>query len=283
VKSNPSGFLKSQLRRIIRFADSARGDAFDATMPISPAVSDLFLVGYPRSGNVWFGFMLGNVNLLMSGIDRRMTFFGGEDVIPSLEVSPHIPKISTRFPGFRMIQCHSAYNPKYKKVILLVRNPVDVMASYYKFAVELGMFSGDIRQFVDHPGFGIAAWVSHTTGWLDGVSADRFRSTVCLIKYEELRNDPAAVLWEIYQLLGFELKDEVITTAVERASFAVMNADEERFNARNPAWGGLQHARREQTAGPRVPIEPELAEKIRKSAQPVLDRLGYSERNIPKI
>jgi Sulfotransferase domain len=270
-----SGLVKSQLRRVIQFADAVRGDAFDATMPINPAVTDFYLVGYPRSGNVWFGFMLGNVNLLMSGIDRRMTLFGGDDVIPSLEISRDIPIPSIRFPGFRMIQCHSAFNPKYKRVILLVRNPIDVMASHYKFSVELGMFSGNVRQFVDHPGFGIAAWVSHTTGWLDGAHANRFRASLCVIKYEELRNDPVAVLREIYLLLGFELADTVIATAVERASFAVMKADEVRLNARNPAWGGLEHARKEQTAGPRVPIDPELAEKIRKSAQPVLDRLGY--------
>jgi len=245
-------------------------------MPIHPSIGDLFLVGYPKSGNIWFSFMLGNVNLLMSGIDRRMTFFGGDDVIPSLERGRHIPEPSTSFPGFRVLQCHSSFNPKYSRVILLVRDPVDVIASHYKFLVDLGVFSGDIRQFVDHPGYGIAAWISHTTGWLDGASAARFSVTLCIVRYEELRADPAATLREIYQLLGFELPDHVIATAVERANFAAMQADEARYNARNPAWAGLKHVRREHTAGPRVAIDAELAEKIRTLARPVLDRLGYN-------
>jgi len=270
-----SGFVKSQIRRFVRFVDSARGDAFDATMPIGHSSSDLYLVGYPKSGNVWFGFMLGNINLLMSGIDRRMTFLGGDDVIPSLEIGRHISQPSTSFPGFRMIQCHSAYNPNYHRVVLLVRHPVEVMASAYKFGIELGLFSGDIRQFIDHPHLGISAWISHTKGWLDGAQAARFRSSLCLVKYEELRSDPVAVLRDIYSLMGFELAEKVIATAVERASFAVMTADEERLSARSPAWVGLQHARREQTAGPRVPIDPELAERIVTLARPILDRLGY--------
>lgn len=259
----------------MRFVESADNDAFDATMPINPSSSDLYLVTYPKSGSAWFGFLLGNINLLMSGIDRRLTFFGGEDVIPSLELSRHIPEISTNFPGFRMIHSHAAYNPKYRKVILLVRNPVDVMASHYRFAVDLGQFSGDIREFVDHPSLGIAAWVSHTEGWLDGARAEGPRFSLCLVKYEELRNDPIAVLREIYLLMGFELPDKVITTAVERSSFAAMQVDEERANARNPGRAGLQHVRKEQTVGSRVAIDPELADRIKTVARPVMDRLGY--------
>jgi hypothetical protein len=57
--------------------------------------------------------------------------------------------------------------------VLLVRNPIEVMASYYKYMTEQGLFAGDIRQFVEHPGLGIAAWIAHTAGWLDGGSAIR--------------------------------------------------------------------------------------------------------------
>lgn len=270
-----SGYMKSQVRRLVRFIDSARVDALDTRRPVNPVTGDLYIVGYPKSGNVWFTFMLGNVNLLMSGIDRRMTFFGGDDVISSVEVSRHIPQPSTSFPGFRMIHTHSGYNPNYHRIILLVRHPVDVMASHYKFSVDLAGFSGDIREFVDHPNFGIAAWVSHTKGWLDGAYVSRFRSPVCLVKYEELRNDPVAVLREIYLLMGFEVADKVLSMAVERASFAAMAADEERLNARNPGHAGLQHVRREQARGPRVPMDPELIEKIKALARPVMDRLGY--------
>lgn len=267
--------MKSRLRRVIQFVDSARADPGDTALPVNPLSSDVYFITYPKSGTAWFAFLLGNINLLMSGMDRRMTFFGGDDIIPSLEISRHIPQPSTSFPGFRMIHSHSPYNPHFKNVLLLVRNPVEVMTSYYNYLQQLGAFSGDIRQFVDHPSFGIRAWISHTSGWLDGARASRVRTSLCLVKYEDLRDNPASELREIYSLMGFNLPDPVISAAIERSSLKAMQADEKRFNARNPAWVGFEHVRNEQNAGMRVPIDSDIVEKIRILARPLLDRLGY--------
>lgn len=118
--------------------------------------------------------------------------------------------------------------------MLLVRNPIDVMASYYSFLIGLGEFSGSIDGMVDHPDYGITAWTSHTIGWLDGVTP---QASFWFVKYEELRTDPCAVLAELYRLIGFELKPDVISTAVERASFELMRGDEARFVSRHPRLG----------------------------------------------
>lgn len=270
--------LKHWIRRMIRFVGETSADPFAATTPVNPLSSDVYLVTYPKSGTAWLGFLLGNVNLLMSGIDRRMTFFDCEDVIPTLATSRHIPQVSTSFPGFRMIHSHSSYNPNYKNVILLVRNPVDVMASYYDFTVQLGAFSGDIQQFIDDPAYGIASWTSHTAGWLDSARAGYHRGSMCVIKYEELRGDPAAVIHEVYRLFGFELPDTVVATAIERSSLAAMKAEEKRFNARNPGWIGFEHVRKQAAGGPRVAMDGDLVGKVEMLARPVLERLGYATR-----
>jgi hypothetical protein len=124
MKRRLSTYFHSRLGQAIRFVTSAMPvDPAAATMPYNPAINDLYLVSYPKSGSTWLAFMLGNVNLLMSGVDRSATFFGMHNVIPDIHISRHIPPPSTSFPGFRMIKCHAAYNPNYHKVILLVRNP----------------------------------------------------------------------------------------------------------------------------------------------------------------
>jgi hypothetical protein len=277
MNSRISKFLHLQLRRAMLFVSSTLPvDPLDAMLPVNPAISDLYLVSYPKSGSTWLAFMLGNVNLLMSGVDRRTTFFGLHDVIPDIHISRHIPEPSASFPGFRMIKCHSFYNPKYHKVILLVRNPVDVMASYYKYMVEQGLYSGTIRELVDHPSFGIAAWNAHTASWLDGAHADFSYCSLCLIKYEQIRADPAAVLRELYSHMGFDLPEKIIATAVERASFAAMRTDEDRLNARHPKRAQFEFVRKVEALGPRVEIDTELGEKIRAATHLVMKRLGYS-------
>jgi Sulfotransferase domain len=269
--------INSRLKKAIPFLATEPSDELHSTMtPRQPSIDDLYLVSFPKSGSTWLAFMLGNVNLLMSGIDRRTTFFGLHDAIPDIHISRDIPPSTRSFPGFRMIKCHSSYNPEYHKVILLVRNPLEVMASYYKYMAEQGIYRHDIATFVEHRAYGINAWASHTLGWLDGVHPDFSYCSLCLIKYEELRSDPIAVLREIYLLLGYELPNDILTKAVERAAFASMQADEDRLNARHPSRRQFEFVRRGSGVGPRVSINPELTARIGKTAQPILDRLGYS-------
>lgn len=268
--------MRPVLRRMTRSAAIEEFDRFACPVPIRRAINDVYLVSFPKSGSVWLSFMLANVNLLMSGQDdRRATFFNLHDLIPDVHASRDIPERESGFPGFRIIKSHAEYNSLYLNVILVVRDPVHVMASYYKYMTEQNGFGGTITEFVGHPDFGIDAWASHTMGWLNGAHPDFSFCSLCLVKYEELCGDPHGTLREIYRLMGFDLKDEVIAEAVERSSVVSMQAEEERLNARHPSRRGFEFVRKAGAVGPRVAIDASLRQKIVNQAQPVLTRLGY--------
>lgn len=242
-------------------------DIFGSTMPVEPLNTDLYLVAFPKSGVTWLSFMLANVNLIASGnLQQRATFYNINDLIPDIHLSRNIAAPAAKFPGFRMIKSHSPYNPRYTKVLYLIREPLHVMASYYAFLTGLGMFSGDMREMVEHREFGVQAWVSHVEGWIKNVQP---QISFSVLKYEELKARPHQKLRELYQMWGFELDENVFSTAAARASLAAMRSDEALYNATNPSLKNFKFVREGGADGTRLPVDESLSHRIAEAAQSV--------------
>lgn len=192
------------------------------TVPAAPCIDDTFLVEFPKSGITWLTFLIASVNLQKSGLERLPTFFAINDLVPDIHTSRHLPP-PLPFPSHRFIKSHAPYNPLYSKVIYLVRDPRDVMASYYAFASKLGWYQGSLSDMIRDPQFGIEAWVNHAQSWL---TQTRPSVSFNVIRYEDLRSDTASVLKHIYALLGFTIEPEVIHAAVEGSSFSKMKENE---------------------------------------------------------
>jgi hypothetical protein len=153
-----------------------------STLPSSPRIDDTFLVEFPKSGITWLTFLIASVNLQKSGIERQPTFFAINDLVPDIHVSRHLPP-PLPFPDMRFIKSHAGYNPLYSKVIYLVRDPRDVMVSYYAFARKLGWYNGSLHDMIKDPQFGIKAWVAHANSWLDETKPS---VSFNVIRYEDL-------------------------------------------------------------------------------------------------
>ena len=109
---------------------------------------DIYLVSYPRSGNTWISFLITNVVKLYLNLNIEVNFFNMHTFIPDIHQSRDIP-IALQFPPFRrIIKSHSSYNPFYKNIFLLVRDPRDVMVSYYYFRKNLMQYQKDRKSVV---------------------------------------------------------------------------------------------------------------------------------------
>jgi len=241
---------------------------------------DLFLVEFPKSGVTWLTFLMANVHALLTQDRRAVTFFNVNDFIPDVQSTPYAGAPAAGMPGHRCFKSHAPYLARYRKVIYLVRDPRDVMVSYWTFLRGLGSWDATLEQLVTHRRHGIGAWVDHVSGWLDGIDA---AASFTLIRYEDLIADTPGELARLYGLLGMPVTEEIIVTAVERSSIERMRQLEAEFAARHPALTKLQFVRRDRAGGAREPVSPALRELIEKRAGDLMQRLGYGLAGAPQL
>src|SRR3981189_2900810 len=112
------------LKRIVRYALGT--DIAGRNLAVYP--DDTFIVSYPRSGNTWTRFLVAN----LVHPEQSVTFVNIERLIPDCEAMSS--RYVKRVPRPRIIKSHEYFDPRYKKVIYIVRDPRDVALSYYDFS-----------------------------------------------------------------------------------------------------------------------------------------------------
>jgi Sulfotransferase domain len=88
---------------------------------------DTFIVSYPRSGNTWTRFLIANL-LHPQGPVNLLDL---ERLVPDTEGQSR--QYFSVIPRPRVIKSHQYFDPRYKRVIYVVRDPRDVALSYYHF------------------------------------------------------------------------------------------------------------------------------------------------------
>lgn len=256
----------------LQASESLIGKRNDTT-PIFPRHDDLFLVSYPKSGSTWLSFIIANINIAMSNRNEVVNFFNIHDFVPDIHLENRINDIRTSFPGYRIIKSHATLNPDYKKVVYLVRNPHDVMLSYYHFVAAQNKFSGSLAEFVRSPQFGIDAWHSHLQGWHDSSPVGL---RIYFMRYEDMKIDTVKTLTSMYNILGHKLPETIISEAVERASFSNMKKVESEWGWGNrPAGEKMEFVREGKVGEGSKELSKEDADYITRRTEPFLKRFNY--------
>jgi hypothetical protein len=179
---------------------------------------DRFLVSYPRSGSTWTRFLIGN---LISA--EPITFANIESLCPSIYICTDRQLRSVARP--RLISSHEAFDPSYKTIIYVVRDPRDVAVSFYHYSIKnrhipdgysmddfvSRYVNGEVHPMYDRWG----TWADNVMSW---VAMRQERSPFLLLRYEDMVENPERELAKVVSLLKLDVAPERLSRAVQLSS-----------------------------------------------------------------
>ena len=244
---------------------------------------DVFLTSYPRSGNTWTRFLVGN----LVHTDEAVTFLNVERLVP--DMYKHADRYLRNLPRPRILKSHEVYDPRYKKIIYIVRDPRDVAVSNYHWEQKQKSVSEEcpIEKFVPRWIEGIywdrlGNWGDHVTSWLSTRQASR---GFVLLRYEDLIADPERELVKVANLLGIEPSPERLRRAADLSSADRMRQLE---STQGQEWVQTRFTRQDKpfvrkasSGGWRSVLPAESVAQIEAAWGPIMKLLGYELATTP--
>jgi hypothetical protein len=194
--------------------------------------ADWVLLSYGKSGRTWFRVMVSRFYQLRHDLptDHLLEF----DNYHRLDRSA--PKVLFTHNNYIRDYVHDRDSLDYyrgKKTVLLVRDPRDVAVSQYfqwryrmrprkKLINDYPPHGSDVAiyDFVSNEKCGIPRIVTYLNVLADAM--DTMGDDLLLIRYEDMRTDPGAVLCRVLDFVGTPGTDEQVTAAVEYAAYENM-------------------------------------------------------------
>ena len=177
---------------------------------------DIFLVSYPKSGNTWTRFLIANLVYP----EKNPDFSNINALLPDPEEMSK--RNLERAARPRILKSHQYFDPRYPKVIYVVRDPRDVVLSEYYFDIKRRAIAEDYpkQQFVsrfvrgelNHP---YGTWGENVATWL---STRRGNPRFLLVRYESLQTQAMDELGRIAGFMGISPDPERLASAIERSS-----------------------------------------------------------------
>lgn len=246
---------------------------------------DVFLVSYPRSGNTWARFLIGNV----MNPDDPVTFGNLELRMPSIYTFPN--RALRRLP--RVLKSHDVYDPRYPRVIYFARDPRDVAVSFYHYNLKVRRFTDEVMldEFVDRfvaakiwPSVDLyGTWENHLLSW---VKMRGGSENFCFVRYEDMLRDPVAELKKMSLLLDISPSPETLARAVELSSADRMRALEKT----HAGWVSTKGTRKDKpfvraakSGNWQNALSEASVRKIEQAWGATMQKVGYELTTSPKL
>ena len=176
---------------------------------------DTFIVSFPKSGNTWTRFLI--ANLLHPS--EPATFSNIDRLVPESEGLTK--NRMARLPRPRIMKSHQYFDPRFRKVIYIVRDPRDVVVSQFHFFRKRRRIEDDysieefVRRFVAGETCDYDSWGANVASWL----VTRQNSPgFLLLRYEDILARTEEELTRVASFLGLTATPELVAQAVDRSS-----------------------------------------------------------------
>lgn len=233
------------------------------------------LVSYPKSGNTWVRMLIAHV------IRPGASLNAMEQLVPDIYRARRkdLARAYTFPGGGRLLKSHESFQPTYRRVIYLVRDPRDVCVSYFHYKMAFSTdpqveasFEVFSRRFLQGELDPYGTWSEHVCGWLCAEAAE-----VLLVKYEDLLNDTSVWLERITEYLDLEVSRQERDQAIQACSLSALQKKERQERDQwlhRRSSGDAQFFRRGGSAS-RGEIPPETRGMIETQWSKAMEYFGY--------
>jgi hypothetical protein len=237
---------------------------------------DIFLVSFPKSGNTWTRFLLANLRFP----DEPATWTNIDRMVP--DPSTTAKRDFDRMPQPRIIKSHECFDPRYPRVIYVVRDPRDVVVSQYHYHRKIRKIGDDspietfVARFLAGETCPHGSWGQNVVTWLATMEGSpRF----LMLRYEDMVADTARELARVVDFLSLSAGPDQIALAVERSSAARMRKLEEAQTEKSGLTKGsrkdLSFVRSASSGGWRSELPAATVAKIEAAWGPLMRHLRY--------
>jgi hypothetical protein len=199
--------------------------------------SGLIIIGHPKSGNTWLKVMIARLYQVRYGLNPSELIGSDELALRN----PAIPRLAATngyysYEGSvgRVLAAGAPDAPlRHKPVMLLARNPIDIAVSwFFQFTKRQSAHKQElINHFIKHPidrrtvgmwdfvrysDIGLPFLIDYLNTWERNLNE---LDHSLLVRYEDLRAEPADALKKITALMGESFSDDEIREAVSFGAF----------------------------------------------------------------
>ena len=209
--------------------------------------TDIFLCSFPKSGTTWVGYLL--AQLLKQNPNEQLGLDSFNQYVPDINLiytkSGSLDEFESMLDP-RFFLCHAAYESHFKKVVYVLRDPRDVMVSYWHFQRFLSRdFNLSLLEYLQSDSRWPCHWDQHVTSWL----LPRRHPDLIVIKYEDMHVDPVGEMQKLRMFCGANWSVEEIQVAINASRFDRMRAAEDKFGLKAKAGDEAERFVRKGKAG----------------------------------
>jgi len=244
--------------------------------PIFP--DDLFLTSFPKSGNTWLRFL--TANLLWP--ESKVSFETIDQLVPDIYRTTNHALARQSRP--RVLKSHEPHDPRYPRIVYLIRDPRSVLVSYRSYVEKMGDKNHtleDCARILFDRGRFVGTWQEHVGGWVG--ASQKSAERVLILRYEDIWLSPEREVERLAKFLGLEPRPELVSRSVAASSFDSMKRLE---SEAGEAWEVTSRSERKDIPFVRsgevaewmgvLGAHKDLREWIEERCGRLLDLLGYA-------
>lgn len=192
--------------------------------------NDFFVVSYPKSGNTWVRFIVAN----LTSTNKKVDLTKIKNLIPDMYRWSNYHLLKMKKP--RYIKSHEYFDPRYRRVLYIVRDPRSIVISYYMYLLKtykidkLMSLDEFTKGFVAGKYDNYGTWQENVLSWMSTRENDK---NFLLLKYEDLLTNPFIQVQRIAKFINLNLTRKQISKAIEKSSFLNLQKLEKNSQPKN--------------------------------------------------